>query len=271
MENIFSADETMEQIEQDGAAQAESNPQSDVVGLAEALASEDHPEDQPAEKTEEAPAEKAVTEEAPQPAKEPAWYRRQMNAERAKWNKERADYEAKLAAYAEKDLEAEAEKLAAAENISKNIALRILRAERGTPAQASKPEAEKPTQQRDANGRFVKAEAPEEQESAEDPARVRAQELISQNEILVKTTGVNALELYNTNPKVAQKVNSGEWDFTDVVKAYMEETGGRRVPAPVRSANGASVTSKGIHDLSDKEWEALNKKLDMGYVIDPGR
>lgn len=269
MENIFSADETMEQIEQDGAAQAESNPQSDVVGLAEALASEDHPEDQPAEKTEEAPAEKAVTEEAPQPAKEPAWYRRQLNAERTKWNRERADYEAKLAAYAEKDLEAEAEKLAASENISKNIALRILRAERGMPAQASKPEAEKPAPQRDANGRFVKAEP--EQESAEDPARARAQELIAQNEILVKTTGVNALELYNTNPKVAQKVNSGEWDFTDVVKAYMEETGGRRVPAPVRSANGASVMGKSINDLSDKEWEALNRKLDMGYVIDPGR
>lgn len=266
MENIFAVDETLEQIEQDDAALAESNTETNAVGLAEALEAEDHPEGQTEEQPEaEKPAEKA-NEEAPQTAKEPAWYRRQLAAERAKWNKEKADYEAKLATYAEKDLEAEAEKLAAAENISKNIALRILRAERGMPVQASKPETEKPAQQRDANGRFTKAEEP-----AEDPARIRAQELISQNELLFKTTGVNALELYQNNPKVAAKVNSGEWDFSDVVKAYMEETGGRRVPAPVRSANGANARAKSIADLSDKEWEALNKKLDMGYVIDPGR
>lgn len=269
MENIFIADETVEQIEQNGAAPAESNTENDVVSLAEALSEEERPEAQAEEQTEEAPTEKPKEEPA-QAVKEPAWFRRQLAAERSKWNKEKADYEAKLAAYAEKDLEAEAEKLAATENISKNIALRILRAERGMPVQP-KAEADKPAQQRDASGRFVKAEPEVHEEPSEDPARVRAQELISQNEILLKTTGVNALELYQTNSKVAQKVNSGEWDFADVVKAYMEETGGRRVPAPVRSANGANVRAKSIADLSDKEWEALNKKLDMGYVIDPGR
>lgn len=263
MENIFAVDETLEQIEQDDAALAESNTENDILGLADAVADEEHPEAQE-QTTEEKPAEKAT--EAPQ-AKEPAWYRRQLAAERSKWNQEKADYEARLAAYAEKELDAEAEKLAASENISKNIALRLLRAEKGMPAQAKIPAADKPAQQpRDAAGRFTKAEEP-----AEDPARTRAQELMAQNEIVLKATGVNALELYQSNDKVRQKVNSGEWDFADVAKAYIEETKGRRVPAPVRSANSGSLKAMSISEMSDAQWQKLNQELEMGRVIDPSR
>lgn len=262
MENIFAVDETLEQIEQDDAALAESNTENDVIGLADAIAAEEHPEAQK-QQTEEAPAEKA---EETSKAKEPAWYRRQLTAERNKWNQEKADYEARLAAYAEKELEVEAEKLAASENISKNLALRLLRAEKGLPAQ-TETKAQPAQQPRDAaTGRFTKAEQP-----AEDPARVRAQELMAQNDVVLKATGVNALELYQTNDKVRQKVNSGEWDFADVAKAYLEETKGRRVPAPVRSANSGSLKSVSIEAMSDAQWEKLNKELEMGRVIDPSR
>lgn len=262
MDNIFAVDETLEQIEQDDAALAESNTENDVVGLAEAVSDEEHPEaqeQQTEEQTTEKPKESAQ-------AKEPAWYRRQLTAERNKWNQEKADYEARLAAYAEKELEAEAEKLAAEENCSKNFALRLLRAERGLPAQEKAPEAKATQQPRTADGRFAKAEP-----TAEDPVRTRAEALLAQNETVLKATGVDALALYQQNEKVREKVNSGEWDFADVAKAYLEETKGRRVPSPVRHANSGSLKAVSIENMSDAQWEKLNRELEMGRVIDPTR
>lgn len=262
-ENIFNTvEEPVEQIGQDDAAQAASTSEG-TQALSSILESE-HPEADEQGSQKEEPAKNEPKEEQ---GKEPVWFRRQLNAERKKWEQEKADYEARLAEYAEKDLEAEAEKLAAEENISKNIALRILRAEKNLPTPAPK---EKPERNRTPDGKFAKAD-PKEEPTQDAEARERAQELMRQNEVVLKATGVNALELYQQNEKVRQKVNSGEWDFADVAKEYLAQSGVRKIPAPIKTPNGVSLRAKSIKELSDEEFAKLNEKLEMGYVIDPGR
>lgn len=195
-------------------------------------------------------------------------YARGQQEARAAWEAERAVYEAKLAKYAEMELQQEAKKLAADENISEAIAIRLLRAERGMPAkpqEESKPEA----QPRGTDGRFVARQ--QEAPAADNTAHVRAEMLMAQAETIRKATGVDVLEIFQNDADVKRKVASGEWDFADVA-AQQAQTSRKRAPSVVRSPNSTGgVMGKSIQNMSSAEFEKLDDMLSRGYVFDASK
>lgn len=177
-------------------------------------------------------------------------------AARAEWETMKADYDARLARLAEYELQHDAEELSKAEGCSVELAKRILRAERGMPTPAPKE------QPRDAQtGRFVK------QESMADD---RAKTLYEQAQNIKRMSGVDVLAIFNGDSEVRSKVASGEMDFFDVAREYGQD---RRhsTPPVTRSGQAGIASERSIKNLSDDEFDRLDRLLAGGASIDMRR
>lgn len=246
MENTV---ESMEQgIVLDDAAQAPAEQQDTLSSL---LAETE--QTQPSE-----------TEQAP--VKEPGWIKGRINKEVAKAKAEvRAEYEAKLAPLYESMMDRDAQELVqSGEFKTLERAKEYVRLKRGLP---SEPTAQQqPTgAQRDAQGRFAAGQNNSEQ--GDPVVLARADLLAKQAQKIKQSTGLDVMQVFNSDPDIKQRVISGEWDFHDVA----EQLGGsqrRNVPAPMRSPNGARVSAVSIADMSDEQFKKLQDNLALGRRYD---
>ena len=249
-----------------------------VLALSEALSELSGGQDEAAEESVDEPAAEAAEQEAPIDKGfkgrlnqvERRGYERGRKEASDAWAAERAEYEARLAKYAEMELKQEAAKLAKDEGISESIALRLLRAERGIPAPKEEPtQAQQP---RGADGRFVPRQQPEQTEQPQQQSAVhaRAEQLMAQAETIKKATGIDVLDLFEKDPEIKRKVASGEWDFTDVAAAQREQPR-KRAPGVARASNGASYSGKSISSMSSDEFRKLDDMLARGFTFDPSK
>ena len=196
------------------------------------------------------------------PKSEPGWIKQRVGAAVNKAVAEaeariRAEYEAQLAPFREMQLEAEADKLVAEGVVTKReIALELVRSRKGLPPQTTPATPNTPP--RDEQGRFV-AKNPEPDAGVQQ----RATMLIAQAENLKEATGIDVMALYNSDPEIREKIVSGEWDFTDVLKKHKPAA-----PAPVRSANGIGMGSVNIRDMGSDQFARMNEYLARGGRID---
>lgn len=236
MDEINAVDMALEGIGQDDAAQA---PETQGMSLEEAVA--DTQQD---------------TQEAPK--SEPGWIKKRVETAVEKRLAEvesriRNEYEARMAPMRDAMFEREADKLVAdGEFKTRERALEYVRLKGGAP----QPEAA-PAAPRDDKGRF----APRQDDGVE----ARAQMLYAQAESIRETSGVDVMEIYNTDPEVKRKVATGEWTFIDVYKSLPESKG--RVPSPTRSANNGSLADVNILKMSQGQRAKLNETLAKGGVI----
>ena len=212
---------------------------------------------------EEAPqedAQQAPTEEVRLPKREPGWVRQRVDKAVTKAVQEtearmRAEFESTLAPIRESMMDREAEQLVnAGEFKSKERALEYVRMRNGLPGSAQQP---------------AQQEAPQQQEATPE-VKVRASMLAKQAEKIKTQHGYDVMGEFNTDPEVRKKVLSGDWDFYDVAE-YMEGGGARRQAAPrlVRTPGGSGLTGNfSISDMSDKQFEQLQKNLRAGKVYD---
>ena len=194
-----------------------------------------------------------IVEQQQAPEKEPGGLRGRINDAVSKAVKEseariRAEYEQQYAPMREQLLDQQAKQLVADGAIKDlEMAREYLRMKGGSaaPAQSVKPDP---------------------QPAAEDPTiSARADVLAKQAQKILSKTGVNVMDLYNGDQNIQQKINSGEWDFYDV----LEEAGpSRHPPTPVRSSNGnLGAGQVSIRAMTDKQWKALNDAIDKGKAF----
>ena len=175
------------------------------------------------------------------------------------FEKQKADYEQRLAKYAEMELNTEAQQLANTEHISVELAKRILRAEKGMTG--STPAYTQPTQQ----------PASPQQSDVEQRARM----LYAQAQDIQKQYGFDVMDFYNRNPEAKQKVNSGEWDFKDAALFGMRQTPTteqqKPTPAPVRSGAPRAAKTGGLDfaSMSDEDFDRFNEKVRRGDKYTP--
>lgn len=175
------------------------------------------------------------------------------------FEKQKADYEARLAKFAEMELATEAQQLANTEHISIELAKRILRAEKGNVG--STPAPAQPTVQQPAS----------QQSDVEQYARM----LYAQAQDIQKQYGFDVMDYYNSNADVKQKVNSREWDFKDVALFAMRQAPTteqkKPTPAPVRSGAPRASKAGGLDfaTMSDEDFDKFNAKVSRGERYTP--
>lgn len=213
---------------------------------------------------------KQAQPEAPAP-KEPGWIKQRVSAAVDKAVAEAearvaARYEAMLAPMRESLMDREAQELfASGEFKTLERAKEYVRLKNGVPAQqeSAKTEPQKSAPERDAQGRFVRQEQPD------DPVtQAKADLLARQAQKIMNTQGVDVMTAFQSDPNVQAKVLSGEWDFYDVAQ---ELTGraGRRAPAPVYSPNSAgNQAGLSVANMSDEQFDRLNQSLASGRRYD---
>lgn len=175
------------------------------------------------------------------------------------WEKQKAEYEARLAKYADMELETEAQQLANTEHISIELAKRILRAEKGNVSSTPAPAQPAP-------------QPASQQSDVEQYARM----LYAQAQDIQKQYGFDVMDYYNTNADVKQKVNSREWDFKDVALFAMKQaptTEQKPTPAPIRSGASPARTGGGVDfdSMTPEQFARFNAKLAKGEVYRPPR
>lgn len=165
----------------------------------------------------------------------------------------RAEYEAKYAPLMEAHLNQEADKLVASGKISdREMALEYLK------LSGSKPVEKQAPQPRDEQGRFAPRENPGEQ---------KARELFLQAQTIKESTGVDVMNLYHNDPDVQARVNSGEWNFSDVYKSTLQP----KAPPVVRSGSGGSIGATSISKMSSSAFREFNERLAKGERFDARR
>ena len=219
------------------------------------------------------PEQPAVEANAPAeqpPQSEPGWMKKRVGAAVNKAVAEaeariRAEYEAQLAPLREMQLEAEADKLVSDGVVTqREVALELVRARRGLPAQNTNPTPAADVPPRDEKGRYVaRSNAPDAE------SQRRASMLIAQAENIKSATGVDVMSLYESDPDVHEKILSGEWDFTNVLSHHNKAA--RGAPAPVRSANGLGMGDVSISRMTDEQFDRLNDYLAHGGKVDARR
>lgn len=230
------------------------------MSLEEALAAET-PEQQEQRQQDEVP-----------PKKEPGWIKTRVEQAVGKRIAEveariRAEYEAKMAPLQEVMFEREADQLVAdGEFKSRERALEYVRLKNGAPQTSAQQTGQKDTQPqqpaRDEQGRFTTpktAQVPSDVEA-------RAKELFAQAEAIKVASGVDVLEIFNSDPEVKKRVSTGEWSFLDV---YQVVTGQRkpRVPSPTRSANSGSLDDVDLRRMPKSQFAKLDEAIANGGVI----
>lgn len=203
----------------------------------------------------------------------PGWYKDRAAKDRAKWEAENdakmAPILSQLAQLQEYRIGIEADKLVASGKISdRDMAIDYLRSKEGIPA----PTTAATTPPRDERGRFVSTDN-NPTASKEIPADLqqRANELYAQAKTLQKFSGVDVLGVYRANPEYMERVNSGEWDMADVLKASQSSNTTAspvNTPAPVRSSNGNGIGSVDFHNMADEQFKKVNEALSRGGKID---
>jgi len=178
---------------------------------------------------------------------EPGWLKGRINAAVSKAVSEaeariRAEYEQRYAPMQEQMLETQAQKLVADGTIKDlEMAREYLRFKNGNQT----------------------APAPEKPETQEEDPKIsaRADLLARQASKIVNQRGVDVMDMYNKDPEIQRRINSGEWDFYDVLDSVSDS---RRAPAPVRSSNNGGHREVSIRDMTDAQWKELNKAIDKG-------
>jgi len=214
----------------------------------------------PVQETQEtiSPLSEVTEEQQPQeapPQKEPGWIRQRVDKAVQKAIREtearmQAQFDTALAPIRESMMERQADELVAAgEFKSRERALEYVRLKGGQVAPAAPAE-----QPRDAQGRFT---------SQADPDVTARANLLAQQANKIKSRGVDVVHEFNTNPDVKQRVLSGEWDFYDVAENMQG-----RVPAPMRTPNGASIGAMTIANMSDAQFAKLQQNLAAGKTYD---
>lgn len=200
------------------------------------------------------------------PAQEPGWYAKRRAKDRADWeaenNAKMAPVLSQLAQLQEYRIGVEADKLVASGKITdREMAMDYLRSKEGIPAPAAT------TPPRDERGRFT-TQTPT---APEIPSEVqqRANELYAQAKTLQKFSGVDVLGVYRANPEYMERVNSGEWDMTDVLKASQMNTAQpASAPAPVRAPNSGGIGSANFRNMTAEQFHKVNEALSRGGKID---
>lgn len=185
-------------------------------------------------------------------------YERGRDEARREFEEKFAERLRKLEEY---ELEQEAKVLADQEKCSIGLAKRLIRAEKGIPAQEKAPEA--PV--RDEKGRFSVR--------PDNDVRQKAETLMKQANDIKSLYGADVLETFKNDKAIQQKVGSGEWDMRDVYIHMLSAQKAERVqetntPQPIRSGGAqrtVGVTS--ISGLSKKGFDALNESLRTGKTI----
>lgn len=205
------------------------------------------------------------------PAQEPGWYAKRRAKDRADWeaenNAKMAPVLSQLAQLQEYRLGIEADKLVSSGKISdRDMAIEYLRNKEGIPA----PTTAATTPPRDERGRFTSPNTPAPQTEVPNEVQQRANELYAQAKTLQKFSGVDVLGVYRSNPAYAEKVNSGEWDMADVLRASQEAAPAQQVrtPAPVRSSNGNGIGSPNFMTMTSETFAKVNEELRKGGRID---
>ena len=101
----------------------------------------------------------------------------------------------------------------------------------------------------------------EREEPEVDPAiQAKADVLAQQAHKIKSSRGVDVMAAYNNDPQIQQRIASGEWDFYDVADFLTK----RNPPSPARSSNGARSERVSIRNMTDKQFEALQRNLAQG-------
>lgn len=200
------------------------------------------------------------------PAQEPGWYAKRRAKDRADWeaenNAKMAPVLSQLAQLQEYRIGVEADKLVASGKITdREMAMDYLRSKEGIPAPAAT------TPPRDERGRFT-TQTPTAPEIPSD-VQQRANELYAQAKTLQKFSGVDVLGVYRANPEYMERVNSGEWDMTDVLKASQTNPAQpASAPSPVRSPNSGGIGSANFRNMTAEQFHKVNEALSRGGKID---
>ena len=200
------------------------------------------------------------------PAQEPGWYAKRRAKDRADWeaenNAKMAPVLSQLAQLQEYRIGVEADKLVASGKITdREMAMDYLRSKEGIPAPAAT------TPPRDERGRFT-TQTPTAPEIPSD-VQQRANELYAQAKTLQKFSGVDVLGVYRANPEYMERVNSGEWDMTDVLKASQTNPAQpASAPPPVRSPNSGGIGSANFRNMTAEQFHKVNEALSRGGKID---
>lgn len=215
------------------------------------------------------PSQSTQQESAPPAKSEPGWIRKRIDdgvrkATAGLEQRIRAEYEAQLAPLREAALDRQADQLVAEGKITdKATALEYLRLKGGLPA-APQPETTAPAVQRDARGRFAKA--PETPVPSD--VEVRGQQLWNEAQTIKAITGVDVMAIYNANEEAKSKILSGEWNFTDVYNAHKGTAQApRSTPPPAVRSGGYRLGRMSVADMSDAQFDRLNRMLESGASI----
>lgn len=200
------------------------------------------------------PSQPVTEQPTTQPQKEPGYIRQRIDKAVAKAIAEteqrmQAMFDQQLAPMREAMYDRQANDLVeSGEFKSKETALEYVRLKAGMPV------AQAPVQPRDEQGRFTS------QEQSDPVAQARAGVLANQAEKIRNSRGLDVMSAFNNSPGIRQKVLSGEWDFYDVA----ENMQSARVPSPMYTPNGANFEGLSINQLSDEQFEQLNRNLAAG-------
>jgi len=175
-------------------------------------------------------------------------------------NEVKAELEAMYAPMRERLIEMDARELVASGKVKDlETAKELVRYRQNQPQSTPAPKE----QQRDENGRFTAT-------PKEDPATTaRINMLRHQADAIKADNGPDVIAEFQNNPKIKQKVISGEMDFYDVAR-QMKKSGGKKPPAPMRSPNGATTTGaelNAIDTMSDAAFERLERRVQSGARV----
>lgn len=201
-------------------------------------------------------------------ASERKGYTRGQQEAEARWQQERAQYEERLSRLEELEIKQDAQTLAQQEKISVALAERLIRAERGKPAAAVQETQQSQQQERprDAQGRFVS-----QQQSRQTQQDARVQELYQQTRNIQRMTGMDLLSVFNSDEEIQRRIGSGEIDFYDLAREMQQGSTKKRVPPVVPRTSGNTAHANGVMDLSDAQFDRLDRALEEGTVYDMRR
>lgn len=106
------------------------------------------------------------------------------------------------------------------------------------------------------------------QQNMNQTVEMDALRLMTQAETIQKLTGTDVLKLFNEQEEIKQRVLSREWDMVDVYRnAVQQQPEEPSVPAVVRSAGPAPETHPQVAQMTDAQFEQLNRSLAKGHVV----
>ena len=181
------------------------------------------------------------------PEKEPGWFQRRWEQKEKQLearirNEYESKFGSKFASMQEKIIEMDAKELVASGEIKDlEVAKELVRLRSGAPA----------------------APQPHEEAGTVDPViEARSRILGEQADKIKAKTGIDVMEVYDSDPDIKQKILNGDMDFYELAESLRET--GSRPPAPSRSPNGARGSRNAIESMSSKEFAELEKKLEQG-------